>query len=125
MARRNTSLVPKGVCCAHAGNKICALFLDAIAVPRKVVSATGMVQERQHPDAVQWMQNFAQRKGGPCYSHGGKADKPICSFPLCCTPMKKAGKCYRHGEAFICKRYRDILKTHCTVHRTIYRYHLY
>lgn len=32
--------------------KFCALFLDAIAVPKKVVSATGMVQARQHPDAV-------------------------------------------------------------------------
>jgi hypothetical protein len=27
--------------------------------------------------------------------------KPICSFPLCCTPVKKAGRCYHHGEALV------------------------
>ena len=32
--------------------KFCALFPDAVAVPRRVVSATRMVQARQHPDAV-------------------------------------------------------------------------
>ena len=32
--------------------KFFALFLDAVAVPRRVVSDTGMVQARQHPDTV-------------------------------------------------------------------------
>jgi hypothetical protein len=100
-----------GVCCTHAVNKIFCSFPGCGSCAKRGGVCHRHGASKAAPRCSHsGCNNFAQRKGGLCYSHGGKVFVPICSFPTCCTPVKKAGKCYRHGEALKEKEHGEALE---------------